>query len=96
MHGFSLGANATRWGEFTGFGTTPASDQTYAAKWTLDLSAGYRLGGWNFTVGSDNVFDTYPDRSLAGAGTRSYLPYSTQSPFGFNGRYVYANIGYKW
>jgi Outer membrane receptor for ferrienterochelin and colicins len=89
-------ATATRWGEFTDFGTTPAADQTYAAKWTLDLAASYKLGNWDFTIGGDNVLDEYPDQSRAGAGTRTYLPYSTSSPFGFNGAFAYANVNYKW
>jgi iron complex outermembrane recepter protein len=89
-------ATTTRWGEFTSFGTTPAADQTYSPKWTLDLAATYKLGSWSFTLGGDNVLDEYPDETVAGQGTRTYLPYSTSSPFGFNGAYVYANIGYKW
>ncbi|HEY9254424.1 MAG TPA: TonB-dependent receptor [Stenotrophomonas sp.] len=89
-------ATATRWGEFTSYGTTPATDQTYSAKWTLDLAATYVLDRWSFTVGGDNVLNEYPDQQLAGLGTRTYLPYSTSSPFGFNGAFVYANIDYKW
>jgi len=89
-------ATATRWGEFTDFGTTPAADQTYTAKWTLDLAASYKLGNWDFTIGGDNVLNEYPDQSRAGAGTRTYLPYSTSSPFGFNGAFAYANVSYKW
>ncbi len=93
---WAFSATATRWGEFTTFGTTEAADQTYSAKWTLDLAATYKLGDWSFTLGGDNVLDEYPDRTVAGAGTRSYFPYSSTSPFGFNGAYLYANIGYKW
>ena len=89
-------ATATRWGEFTSYGTTPATDQTYSAKWTLDLAATWVLDRWSFTLGGDNVLNEYPDQQLAGLGTRTYLPYSTSSPFGFNGAFVYANIDYKW
>jgi iron complex outermembrane receptor protein len=93
---WSFTANTTRWGEFSSFGTTAEADQTYAAKWTLDLAASYKLAGWDFTIGGDNVLNEYPDESTAGAGTRNYLPYSTSSPFGFNGAYVYGKVGYKW
>jgi len=89
-------ATASRWGEFTSYGTTPSLDQTYGAKWTLDVAATWTLDRWSFTVGSDNVLNEYPDQQLAGLGTRTYLPYSTSSPFGFNGAFVYANIDYKW
>lgn len=93
---FDFSATATRWGKFITYGATAASDQTYNAKWTLDVAANYVLGNWIFTLGGDNVLDEYPDESVAGLGTRNYLPYSTQSPFGFNGAYVYGKIGYKW
>ncbi len=93
---WAFSATATRWGEFTTFGTTAATDQTYAAKWTLDLSATWKLADWRFTVGGDNVTNEYPDQSLAGLGTSTYLPYSGSSPFGFNGAFVYANASYKW
>ena len=93
---WAFNANTTRWGEFSTFGTTAAADQTYSAEWTLDLSATYKLDNWNFTLGGDNVLNEYPDRTVAGAGTRTYLPYATNSPFGFNGAFVYGNISYKW
>ncbi len=90
-------ATATRWGEFTSYGTTPVTDQTYSAKWTLDLAATYVLDRWSFTVGGDNVLNEYPDQQLARPAARvPTLPYSTSSPFGFNGAFVYANIDYKW
>ncbi len=93
---WSFSATATRWGEFTSYGTTAATDQTYGAKWTLDLAATWKLDRWRFTIGGDNVLNEYPDQSTAGAGTRTYLPYSTSSPFGFNGAFAYANINYSW
>ena len=61
-----------------------------------DLSLGYRVKGWEFSVGADNMFDTYPDRSIPSLGTRNYLPYSTQSPFGFNGAFYYGKVSYAW
>lgn len=93
---FGIDTTATRWGEFTSYGSTAANDQTFGAKWTWDLAASYRLGGLTFTLGADNVLDQYPDQSISGVGTRTYLPYSTMSPFGFNGRFVYGNVRYQW
>ena len=47
-------------------------------------------------VGANNLFDVYPDRVYAGlVGGQNYglngyfLPFSSFSPFGFNGRFVY-------
>ncbi|ODS63073.1 MAG: ligand-gated channel [Arenimonas sp. SCN 70-307] len=97
---WSLAANATRYGEFTVlFGNNPADtsrDQTYGAEWTLDLSGTYKLGSWAFTLGADNVLDSYPDEVLFANSTSGQLPYSGSSPFGFNGAYLYANAKYSW
>lgn len=91
-----LGANATRYGEFSILNVNPARDQTFDAKWLLDLSASYGIGGWEFTVGADNVLDEYPDEVLFVNSNAGQLRWPTQSPFGFNGRYVYARVGYTW
>jgi iron complex outermembrane receptor protein len=48
-------------------------------------------------VGADNLFDVYPDRgalNISGGtvGNRGVSPYSTSSPFGFNGRFAYGRL----
>ncbi|HEY0780505.1 MAG TPA: TonB-dependent receptor [Gemmatirosa sp.] len=77
-------------------------DQTFGAKWVSDVSASYRVAARaTLTVGSDNVFNVYPDRynnngnvTAGNSGNSFYglLPYSTFSPFGFNGRFVYGRV----
>ena len=94
--GLSLGATTTRYGEFTILNANPALDQTFGAKWLLDLSATYAMNGWEFTVGGDNIFDEYPDEVIFANSNSGQLIWPTQSPFGFNGRYVYGRVSYKW
>jgi iron complex outermembrane receptor protein len=76
-------------------------DILLGAKWITDLELRYRaLGRLDLAIGADNIFDVYPDRSPFGARPASvggvypinqyYLPYSGFSPFGFNGRFLYA------
>lgn len=75
-------------------------DQVLRPKWITDFSLSYELQGVQLTVGVDNAFDVYPDRrpyglrpaSVGGSypATYQFLPYSNFSPFGFNGRFVYA------
>ena len=71
------------------------------AKWITDLELRFRaFNRLDLGIGVDNVFDIYPDRSPFGARPASvggvypinqyYLPYSGFSPFGFNGRFLYA------
>ena len=71
------------------------------AKWITDLELRYRaFSRLELAIGADNIFDVYPDRSPFGARPAAiggvypinqyYLPYSGFSPFGFNGRFLYA------
>ena len=80
-------------------------NQTFSAKFISDLSASYKLvQRTTITIGADNIFDVYPDQlkdrgdlatNYAGQGTFGVFRYSGLSPFGFNGRYVYARLGYS-
>ncbi len=94
--GFSIGATTTRYGEFSILNANPALDQTFGAKWLLDLSASYAVNGWEFTVGGDNVLDEYPDEVIFANSNSGQLIWPTQSPFGFNGAHVYGRVSYKW
>ena len=77
-------------------------DQVLSAKWITDLELRYKLmKRINLAVGSNNVFDVYPDRRPYGARPVGgsypqqfqYIPYSASgSPFGFNGRFVYGRV----
>jgi iron complex outermembrane receptor protein len=93
---FNIGA--TRYGEFTTrHASNPAQDQTFDPKWTLDLALNLRPDAhWTVSLGVDNVLDAYPQRVIAANSTFGMLPYSLQSPFGFNGAYVYGRASYKW
>ena len=97
---WSFNGTATRFGEFTVLFdpvvTVPTRDQTFGAQWTLDLSASYKFDNWDFTLGGDNVLDSYPDEVIYQNATFGQLPYSSSSPAGFNGAFVYARVGYTW
>lgn len=93
--GFS--GTLTRYGSFVSYNSTnPALDQTFDSKWLLDLAINYNLQGWTFSLGADNVFNTYPDRVIPANDNNGTLPYSVFSPFGFNGAYVYGKVAYHW
>lgn len=73
----------------------PATQQVYNAKVITDISIGYKFSkSLRLSVGSNNIFDIYPDETLD-PGTRSsnqfvYSRRTTQ--FGFNGRYIFGRI----
>ncbi|MEF9978868.1 MAG: TonB-dependent receptor [Thermomonas sp.] len=95
---WDLAAGATRYGTFTTrHASIPAQDQTFDPKWTLDASVNFHPGQrWTVTVGADNLLDEYPEEAIFANSTSGLIPYSLYSPFGFNGRYVYARVAYKW
>ncbi|HUH89107.1 MAG TPA: TonB-dependent receptor [Lysobacter sp.] len=89
-------AGTTRYGSFQTTPNASVNDQTYGAKWLVDLAATYHLDRWSFTLGGDNVLNEYPDENIFGNSTNGQFPYNSASPFGFNGAYMYAKIGYRW
>lgn len=94
---WQFSANGTRYGEITILNANPLLDQTFSPQWTLDLSVSYKVNGWNFTVGGDNVLDQYPSEVLFANSLGGQLPYaSSASPFGFNGAFMYVKAGYEW
>jgi iron complex outermembrane receptor protein len=93
---FAFSATTTRYGEFTVRNANPVNDQTFGSEWTLDLSGTYTLNNWAFTLGGDNVLDSYPDEVLFANSTSGQLPYSGSAPFGFNGAFLYLDASYSW
>ncbi|MHC9086927.1 TonB-dependent receptor plug domain-containing protein [Luteimonas sp. RIT-PG2_3] len=93
---FNLGT--TRYGAYTSRHlTNPANDQTFDAKWLLDASASFRPSeNWTLTLGADNILNEYPERAIPALANSNQFPYNSQSPFGFNGAFVYGRINYKW
>jgi iron complex outermembrane receptor protein len=97
--GFNVHGDLTRYGSVTRVNSDPTTDQVFSARWLLNTSVGYAIDAWNFTVGVDNVTNQYPTRVKAnntGEDFASGLQYSALSPFGFNGRYMYAKVGFKF
>ena len=91
MRNISVNVHASRFGRFTVYqpATTGAQDQTFSPQWVTDIALGYQLRNIGITLGSNNVFDSYPDTLIAANQTRGIYMFSGQSPAGFNGRYIY-------
>src|SRR6185312_13377028 len=94
----------TRYGRYTSYVSSLASynpakgvvDQTFNPKWILDLAGNYRWQNWTFTLGVDNALNVHPDKNIANNTHNGTLPYSTFSPFGYNGAYAYGKVRYSW
>jgi iron complex outermembrane receptor protein len=101
---FGVVVRGQRFGEVTTRATvgSEALDQTFSSRWIADLALNARLlRATTLTVGVDNLFDTYPDQNsntgnprtnVAGNANFGIFPYSQFSPFGFNGRFLYARV----
>ena len=93
---FGATVHVQRFGSVEDRATTAALDQRYGAKWITDVSASYRvIRQMQLTVGSNNLLDVYPDRNLPGNSSSGVFPYSQISPFGFNGRFIYAKVRFE-
>lgn len=90
--------NSHRYGPvgFRGSAANSSLDQIFGAKWVTDVSLSYAIMRANrLTVGADNVFDKYPDRNITGNSNSGIFAYNGISPFGFNGRFVYARWAWE-
>ena len=82
---------AIRYGEILVPGTTLANDQTLTPKTVVDLEGTYAITeNIRISVGADNVFDEYPDALRPALNSTNNTPFTSTSPFGYGGRFVYA------
>jgi iron complex outermembrane receptor protein len=91
-------------------GLEDARDLQIQPDWVVDFALNVKLleEKLGFTLGADNLFDQYPDRlpialaipapvgGTANLNGTNALAYSRYSPYGFNGRFVYARFNYRW
>jgi iron complex outermembrane receptor protein len=74
-----------------------SADSNTGAAGIVDAEVRYRLPfGLGVAVGADNLFDKYPREVPANLNTSGLAPYSSFSPFGFNGRFLYTRLSYSW
>jgi len=74
-------------------GATAAADLNTGDRVLVDLELRYEvLDGVRLAVGADNLFDVYPNHVPAALNTTGVTAFPFYSPFGFNGRYLYARL----
>jgi len=96
---FGATLRATRYGEALDPGSTAVNDFVIDPQVLVDLE-----GRWDVTdhirvaVGAENLFDEYPDPFTVGLdgtvnlnGTGN-VPFSSYSPYGFSGRFLYGRL----
>ena len=97
LNQWGVTARATRYGKVLSPGTTPAFDFTLNPHTIVDLEARYTFNRQlTLALGADNVFDQYSETLPPALNTTSNTPFSNYTPFGNNGRYVYARATYSF
>jgi iron complex outermembrane receptor protein len=98
---------ATRYGRVLAAGADRFNDIDLDPRTVTDLELRFKpLGNQlSFALGGNNIFDVYPTKNPTGRGVdpdtgqprnfsanNYFLPFSSFSPFGFNGRYLYGRV----
>jgi iron complex outermembrane receptor protein len=85
------------YGEVTQPGATTAGDETIDSAFIFDAEASYQVNEMvNVAFGANNILDTYPESTIESVGlvaATPISPYPGFSPYGFQGRYLYARLG---
>jgi iron complex outermembrane receptor protein len=88
---------ATRYGSVLSPGASPTPDATLGAKTVVDLEARYAVTSkLTLAIGADNLFDTYPETLAPAINSTGNTPFSTYTPFGFSGRFIYGRATYAF
>jgi len=89
-----------RYGKVLSPGATAATDIELEPKWITDMELRFKPAeALELALGANNVFDVYPTRLPAGGAfgvVNAFLPYSSFSPFGFNGRFAYVRAALQF
>jgi iron complex outermembrane receptor protein len=95
-----LGATGrvTYYGDVNQPGTTLAADAHTGRHAITDLEVRYQpRRGPQLALGVQNLFDVYPKKETdAQNGASGVVAFPFYSPFGFNGRFLYARAGFNW
>lgn len=95
LDSWGVNLRETRYGDFGTLNDNLSLDQQFGAKWLTDISVSRSFNrDLTISVGADNVFDVYPDKSTV-ANTIGLPPYG-DSPFGYFGGYYYVRATYKY
>ncbi len=76
---------------------TGAFDVRTGDKAVVDLEARYGFTEHvTVAVGANNMFDEYPNRTPVTVNTTNATAFTSFSPFGFNGRFLYTRLSINW
>jgi len=94
-------ARLSRYGDYCSIEGTVGSPvitppQLHGAEWVTDLDVSHRRDKFVIAVGVENLFNTLPDPMLPLFANRNQRTFPRNAPFGFNGRFLYAKMTYRF
>ncbi len=94
INNFNVMLRGVYFGKVTEATNNIANQQEFGAKVVTDLSFSYLHNDkLRFTLGSSNLFDTYPDKNIQANRSSGRFEYSRRSQqFGYGGRYLFARL----
>lgn len=99
IENWSVTSQVRRYDEWSSINNTnPALDQTFSDQWVADLNVGWKPEKWKglrFDLGANNLFNSYPDRSIS-TGVGGVVKYSFNAPEGGNGTFLYGKVNYQF
>ena len=93
---FGALVRGSRYGEYCFPTNVPANDQTFGSEFLADLELSYRRDHYTIGVGVQNLFDQFPDPLRNVNSSFLVQTFPSISPFGFNGRFVYGRLSYRF
>jgi iron complex outermembrane receptor protein len=73
-----------------------AVDQTYSANWVTDVDTYLRAGPTTLTFGVQNAFNKFPNKMIPAVAFNNIRTFPRNSPYGFNGRFLYGRLSYQF
>ena len=94
---FGVSGKLTRYGDVLVPNNNAALDYPVGEHVLMDVEARWNSqAGLGLALGVTNALDEYPNRTPVTVNTNGPIGFPGFSPFGFNGRYVYARLSYNW
>ena len=68
----------------------PTTRRSRPRRWSMSKARWSLTDDLRLSIGADNVLDEYPDALRPSLNTTNNTPFTSTSPFGYSGRFVYA------
>jgi iron complex outermembrane receptor protein len=76
--------------------TSDGIAQDFSADWVTDVELAYSRPRFTIALGSQNVFNNFPDKNILATSFSNSRTFARNAPFGYNGRYLYARLVYRF